>query len=226
MRTASAQYEKVIEELRGAYNGSAAKRDEMPKYAWKLAERSAFLDRLQLEGKTRLLEIGSGTGQDALFFQQHGLSVVATDLSPEMVERCRARGLEAHTMDFLNLDFPPESFDSVYALNCLLHVPNTDLPAVLSAIRDLLSPGGLLFVGTYGGEPSEGIAPDDRHDPPRFFSLRRDEQIQAFASGYFQILDFHVVEPGDSGQLVASVGTPGAFFDRFHFQSLTLRAPA
>lgn len=56
------------------------------------------------------------------------LQVVATDLSPAMVGFCRQKGLDAHVMDFLHLDFPAGSFDAVYALNCLLHVPNADLP--------------------------------------------------------------------------------------------------
>ena len=68
-----------------------------------------------------------------------------------MVERCRAKGIEAHVMDFLHLDFPAGSFDAVFAMNCLLHVPNQDLPAVLAAVRSI-RPGGLFFVGVYGGD--------------------------------------------------------------------------
>jgi SAM-dependent methyltransferase len=201
------RYQEVIAALRAAYAGSAAARDEFPKSEWKLAERAAFLERLRAEDKKRLLEVGAGTGQDSLFFQQHGLSVVATDLTPEMVERCRAKGLEAHVMDFLKLDFPPASFDAVYALNCLLHVPNADLPGVLSALRGLLAPGGLCFLGMYGGEPFEGVDPADPHDPPRFFSCRSDEQIVACVAERFEVLDFHVVP-----------------LESLHFQSLTLRA--
>ena len=37
-------------------------------------------------------------------------------------------------MDFLHLDFAPESFDAVDAMNRLLHVPDSDLPAVLEAV--------------------------------------------------------------------------------------------
>jgi SAM-dependent methyltransferase len=81
-------------------------------------------------------------------------------------------------MDFLRPDLPLESFDAVYAVNCLLHVPNTDLPDVLSAIRALLRPTGLFFLGVYGGAQEEGIA----------------EQIQRFAAPYFEIVDFHVVD--------------------------------
>ena len=64
-------------------------------------------------------------------------------------------------------------------------------------------------MGVYGGDGQEGPAEDDRHEPPRFFSWRTDEQIQGFASRYFSLVDFHVVERG-----------------QHHFQSLTLRRPA
>jgi SAM-dependent methyltransferase len=171
-----------------------------------VAERGAFLARLRERGCGRLLEIGAGTGQDSLFFQRHGLDVVAADLSPAMVARCREKGVDARVMDFRRPDLPPASFDAVYALNCLLHVPNSDLPAALSAIRALLRPGGLFFLGVYGGEQEEGIAEGDWHDPPRFFSLRTDEQIQRHAAESFDIVDFHVVE-----------------LEQFRFQSLTLR---
>ena len=134
---------------------------------------------------------------------------MATDLSPDMVTHCRAKGIDAHVMDFLNLDFPAGSFDAVYALNCLLHVPNRDFPAVLSAIAGLLRPGGLFFLGVYGGtENTEGPSPDDSLVPARFFSWRTDDRLQAFATeSGFTIVDFHTVDVGSGHR----------------FQSLTLR---
>ena len=89
-----------------------------------------------------------------------------------------------------------------------LHVPNADLPAVLAAIRAVLRPGGWLYMGVYGGDGHEGPAEDDRHEPPRFFSWRTDEQIKGFVTRYFSLVDCHVIEPG-----------------RLHFQSLTMRRP-
>jgi len=68
----------------------------------------------------------------------------------EVLEHCRAKGIDAHVMDFLHLDFPASSFDAVFAMNCLLHVPNQDLPDVLTAIRTVLRPDGLFFLGGYG----------------------------------------------------------------------------
>jgi SAM-dependent methyltransferase len=82
------RYHDILGNLRAAYDGGAEERDRRKKQPWKVAERAGFLERLA-QG-ARLLEVGAGTGQDSLFFIAHGLEVVATDLSPVMVERCRA----------------------------------------------------------------------------------------------------------------------------------------
>lgn len=202
-------YQQVINTLRAAYSHkSAAQRDTTEKEDWKIVERQQFLALLQQEGKTTLLEIGAGTGKDALFFQENGLRVVCTDLSPAMVALCRAKGLEAYEMDFLNLDFAPASFDAIYALNCLLHVPGAALPAVLEKIRSLLRPAGLFFLGVYGGFEKEGINENDYHDPPRFFSHHTDEFMQEVTTPYFDLLSFKVI----------------AWPERtMHFQSMRLR---
>jgi SAM-dependent methyltransferase len=201
----------VLASLRAAYDARAAWRDGLSQEPWKLAERQAFLERLA--PGARLLEIGAGTGQDSAYFQEEGFAVVAADLSAVMVEHCRAKGIEAHVMDFLHLDFPVGSFDAVFAMNCLLHVPNHDLPAVLAAIGAVLRPGGLFFVGVHGGnESAEGPIDDDddEHVPPRFFSHRTDEQLLVFATNArFDVVDFHSVDTGRGHR----------------FQSLTLRRP-
>jgi len=202
-------YQQVIETLRAAYSReSAGQRDNTEKEDWKLVERQQFLALLQQERKTTLLEIGAGTGQDSLFFQQNGLRVVCTDLSPAMIALCRAKGLEAYEMDFLHLEFAPASFDAIYALNCLLHVPTAALPAVLRKIRDLLRPSGLFFLGVYGGFEREGVNEQDYHVPPRFFSFHTDEYMKDAIAPYFDLVSFKVVS--FSGK-------------SWHFQSMTLR---
>lgn len=207
---AGVSYDEIRQNLRLAYDGAAGRRDAQHKEDWKLAERAAFLRRLQTQSCTRLLEIGAGTGQDSAFFAEHGLAVMATDLSAEMVARCRQKGLDARVMDFSRLEFADASFDAVHAMNCLLHVPNADLPAVLAEIARVLRPGGLFFLGVYGGSEGEGPADADDHVPARFFAWRSDEQILQFASRRFEVVDFHI----------AQVGT------NHRFQSLTLRCPA
>ncbi len=162
-------YNQVINNLRQSYDRQAEERDKRQISTWKIEERDYFLSMLQQENKRSLLEIGAGTGQYAKFFHDKGLTIICTDLSPEMVRLCRAKGLTAYTMDFLSLDFPDSSFDAVFALNCLLHVPKKDLPQVLQAIRALLKPDGLFYLGLYGGQERAGTWPEDDYEPKRFF---------------------------------------------------------
>jgi SAM-dependent methyltransferase len=184
--------EKLIGNLREAYDKRAAWRDERPYPEWKEKERANFLAYLKRENKRTLLEIGAGPGRDSLFFQQNGLEVVATDLSPEMVKLCRAKGLAAYVMDFASLDFS-EPFDAIFALNCLLHVPKSDLPAILQRLHGLLKPGGLFYMGVYGGQDFEGIYEADEHEPKRYFSLYLPEQIQEVVGRFFTPVYFRAI---------------------------------
>jgi SAM-dependent methyltransferase len=203
-------YEYLLDDMRQSYDGMAGERDRAEVEPWKREERQRFLDLLVEEGKGTLLEIGAGTGLHGLFFQESGLQVVCTDLSPENVRLCREKGLDAHAMDFLGLDFPASSFDAVFALNCLLHVPREDLPAVLQAVWRLLVPGGLFYLGQYGGIEKAGTWEHDHYEPKRFFSFLTDEQLEALATAWFERVGIRQITLGGDD--------PG-----FHFQSLTLR---
>lgn len=202
-------YDQVITNLLEFYNSDVERRDNREYPAWKREERQHFLSLLQQEGKNSLLEIGAGTGRDSQFFQQHGLKVTSTDLSPEMVKSCQQKGLTAYVMDFLHLDFPPGSFDAIYSFNCLLHVPVLNLPTVLQKIQGLLKPAGLFYLGVYGGIEREGARPDDPNEPKRFFSFHTDEYMQEATRQFFTLLYFKRVHLEGEGDL--------------HFQSMILR---
>ena len=209
-------YDQVIADLRLSYNATMAKqRDKEVKASWKISERQHFLDLLQKEGKQTVLEIGAGTGTDSKFLQDHGLQVIATDLSADMVKLCQQKGLTAYVMDFLGLDFPDCSFDAIYSVNSLLHVPTDSLPTVLQKIQGLLKPTGLFYLGVYGGSELEGLYNDDNHEPKRYFSHHTDNFMRQILSQYFEIVSFKSVPLEDTTHLKNSA--------HFHFQSITLR---
>ena len=101
-----------------------------------------------LRGK-RVLELGSGAGEGAVYLALQGASVVATDLSPGMlkvVERVAAiHGVTVeHTIcsaEDLSV-FSDSSFDLVYAANTLHHV---DTAQCLDEVKRVLKPGGRAF---------------------------------------------------------------------------------
>lgn len=167
-----------------AYDLQAEQRDLAERQPWKLQERAEFLRALHDRGLHTLLELGAGPGHDAKFFQDSGLEVTCIDLSPNMVSLCQDKGLRAQVMDFADLAFPDDSFDAIWALNCLLHVPKAELPNVLAGIRRVLKPGGLFYMGVYGGRNSEGVWEDDSYEPKRFFSFFDEAELREVVSQF------------------------------------------
>ena len=198
--------------LRESYGRKARERDLHAIQPWKSEERLRFLALLGDEGRRTLLELGAGPGKDGEFFRDRGLEVLCTDLSPEMVALCEDKGLAARVMDLSDLDLPPGIFDAVYALNCLLHVPDGDLPAVLRGIRTALKPGGLFYLGVYGGKDHEGVWEDAPYEPKRFFSFRTDERLREIVAGPFDVHSFRRIALDERA-------------DGLHFQSVILRKP-
>ncbi|MEE8414201.1 MAG: class I SAM-dependent methyltransferase [Dehalococcoidales bacterium] len=197
------------DDLRKAYDSNAQQRDSSFTQDWKIAERADFFSLLQQEDKSSLLEIGAGHGRDSKFFHDQGLEVVCLDLSPEMVRLCSEKGLTAYEMDMADLQFPADSFDAVYSLNSLLHLTRTELPVVLQRISEILKPGGLFYLGLYGGLDFEGIRENDNYTPKRFYSYYSDDPIRQIVTRVFDLLSFNH-PAGDAN-------------NPFHFHSLTLR---
>lgn len=191
-----------------AYDKYAEDRDSRKLADWKIQERAYFLGLLKEEQKETLLEIGAGTGRDSQFFRDNGLQVISTDISSEMVRLCHQKELSAFLMDFYNLGFRDRSFDAIWALNCLLHVPKKEFPEVLQGIQFVLKPTGLFYMGVYGGREFEGIWQEDFYTPKRFFSFYPDQRIQEVVSVFFEILYFKVVHLEEG---------------KAHFQSMILR---
>ena len=200
--------EALKQQLRAAYDRKIEERDSRTAPAWETEERDLFLDLLQQEHKHSLLELGAATGTDGQFFQDAGLEVVCTDLSPEMVSRCQKKGLTACVMDVAELQFPADSFDAVYAMNCLVHVPKVEWLKVLQGINRVLKANGLCYVGVYGGYEHEGSLVEDGYEPKRFFSLYTDEQLQNVLRGILHLHAFRHIPHGWAG---------------LHFQSAIVR---
>jgi SAM-dependent methyltransferase len=101
-----------------------------------------------LKGR-RLLDLGSGLGEAAVYFALRGARVTATDVSPEMcalaVETARHHGvaIEAVAVPVERLDVPEGSFDLAYGANLLHHLADVD--RALAAVRRALRPGGRCF---------------------------------------------------------------------------------
>lgn len=192
-------HETVKDELRRAYDAKADERDSMKDAQWKQPQRDRFLARLREADARTLLELGAGHGVNAQYFAGQGLAVTCVDMSPRLVERCRARGLDARVMDFTDLDLPDAAFDAVFAMNSVLHVPRTELTGTLAGVARVLRSEGLFYWGQYGGNDHEGPLDTDHYEPKRYFSLLTDARIREYAEQHFEVLDFDRIDFPETG---------------------------
>lgn len=109
-------------------------------------------------GGARLLDLGCGTGIDAVYLAKRGYEIVAIDWSPQMVARTCARVKEANlshrvTAEVLGIHelawLSGERFDGIYSdlgpLNCV-----SDLSAVAQSCAAVLKPQGKLVASVIG----------------------------------------------------------------------------
>jgi SAM-dependent methyltransferase len=156
----------------------------------------------------RLLELGCGAGDNALWLAAWGFEVYGVDLSPTAVawagEKARNRSLQAvfEVGDVLTLDNYPDGFFDFVLDGCCLHcIIGPDRGEVLKNARRVLKPGGFFFVMTMCNDPvNEAVkAGFDRSSrcwmhgdlAVRYFGLPQDILEEIRAAG-FRLLNWEV----------------------------------
>jgi SAM-dependent methyltransferase len=141
----------------------------------------AFIDKYisLLPGK-RVLNLGSGSGRDALLLRDRGLEVVCLDASKAMVEITNNLGFESHLATFAELGFPKESFDGIWAYTSLIHIPKDEAKEVIKNIRTLLKPDGVFAIGVIQGETASMVERKTMPGAARYFKNYTSEELKAF----------------------------------------------
>ncbi len=96
----------------------------------------------------KILEIGTGAGQDGLWFCSQGYDVTLTDASDVAFDSIRAKSkseIKLEKVDITKtLPFQEGSFDVVYAQLVLHYFNDEMMNFIISEIQQVLSSGGLL----------------------------------------------------------------------------------
>lgn len=108
--------------------------------------RAQFIARgANLRSGIHVLEIGCGTGLFTEMFAQTGARLIAVDLSPEILEKARVRGLPEDQVKFIAARFEEceveGPFDAVIGSSVLHHLV---VDESLHKIFEMLKPGGVL----------------------------------------------------------------------------------
>jgi ubiquinone/menaquinone biosynthesis C-methylase UbiE len=193
--------------------------------AWMRLESLAALQAAFPSG-SRLLEIGCGTGEEALALARLNHSIVATDISPVMIETCRRKAtvqgvpdiewrvVPAGQADTLLSEYGPAAFDGAYAsfgaLNC-----EPQLEPVAATLAGLLRPEARLVCSVMGRWCAWEIAWG-------LFHLRPREAFRRLGQDW---IGAGLASPGGTLSIPVRYYTPGAFSRAFkpQFQVRTAR---
>lgn len=103
-----------------------------------------------------VLEVGCGTGLVLLRIREFARSARGVDLSPGMLEKARARGLDVKLGSATELPFESSSFDVTCSFKVLAHVP--DIEKALSEMARVTRPGGMILAEFYNPYSLRGLA--------------------------------------------------------------------
>ena len=182
--------EKTID----SYNKNAKKLSEKFKSLMDLKRRcefQRFIDLLKTN-RNKILDLGCGSGDHSLYFKERGLDVTSIDLSEEMINLCKEKGLNAFLMDIENLEFEDKSFNGIWAVTSLLHVPKSKLNEVIKKLNLILNDNGILYVCVKEGKGEELVV--DESGDTRFFAFWSEEEMKKLFDDYFVLLESNKVQ--------------------------------
>ncbi len=102
-----------------------------------------------------VLEVGCGTGLVLERIAGFAKSARGIDLSPGMLEKARARGLDVSEASATELPFPDDSFDVTCSFKVLAHVPAIE--KALSEMARVTRPGGVVLAELYNPWSLRGL---------------------------------------------------------------------
>ncbi len=134
--------------------------------------RLAWLDRARyrIPLGSDVLDLGCGAGIPMTKALAAGRQVTGVDLSTRQLELARRNVPEATFIrsDMTRLDWPSATLDAVVAFYSLTHLPQAELPGLLTSIYRWLRPGGV-FMASMGAHEAPDEIESDWLGVPMFF---------------------------------------------------------
>lgn len=172
---------------------AVGRRTELPDHRVRVHDR--FVALLRAEGRSSVVDLGSGPGLDTERFVARGFDAVGVDLAPANAVAMGERGLRGVAASLFSPPFQPASFDAAWTMSTLVHVPDDRFDDALAAIIALVPIGAPIAVGTWGGFDFEGVSEFGDIRPYRFFALRNHDRLERMLAAHGDIERFETSRP-------------------------------
>ena len=136
--------------------------------AQKLME-DKLAEKLNLGSNSLVLDAGCGEGGVAIYLaQKYRFRIRGVDLLDSAIKKANKKAMDLglqdrvsfRVMDYTKLSFPDKSFDGVYTIESLVHVP--DYQQALRQFHRVLKPHGRLALFEYSTCPKKDLTPEQK----------------------------------------------------------------
>jgi SAM-dependent methyltransferase len=150
--------------------------------------RRIFLNLLPKHEGLSILDAGCANGRDIPYFTSKGFKVIGIDLCEPFLRIARKNNPDVLflNMDLRKLHFPAKTFDGIWAMASLLHIPKKEMLKTLKGFKKVLKPGGVFLLSFMSGENDGLREHPGLHWPERHFSDFQPEELENLIakSGY------------------------------------------
>lgn len=153
------------------------------KVPWDLGGPQPIVKELEQNGHItgRVLDVGCGTGDTAIYLAQKGYSVMGIDFIPKAIDVASARAKKAgskihfQVFDAMELDHLHERFDTIIDLGLFHNLSDNERICYTSSLGSALEPGGIFHLLCFSDSQPGFIGPR---------RITREEISQTFSQGW------------------------------------------
>ncbi|OGF25849.1 hypothetical protein A2331_04635 [Candidatus Falkowbacteria bacterium RIFOXYB2_FULL_34_18] len=155
---------------------------------------SDFLN--QLKPKSLILDVGCAGGRDAKIFTKAEHQVIGIDIVEEFLKEAKKNVPKAKfkKMDLMNLKFPDNNFDAIWAMAVLLHFSKTDGKKIIKSFYEILKPDGYLHIGLKRGGGEKNVKEKLSNNQNRYFVFYYKYEIEKILKDCsFKIIESSII---------------------------------
>ena len=134
------QAQKILKDVVTSYSKIAEEFDATRDHPW--SEFDIFLNQMDFEEEQKLLDVGCGNGRLLDFFKDQPIDYTGLDNNKKLLAIARKTRKQENKKiifkygDILKLPFPTNTFDTVWCIAVLHHIPTEELQ--LKALKEML----------------------------------------------------------------------------------------
>lgn len=139
--------------------------------------------------KSKLIDIGFGSGRDMLYFKSLGFDVFGIDPTPDFCKEAKIKGLNVDCCEIMDLANSIIKYDSIWASAVLHHIPKALLNQVFKICNDLLEENGIMYFSVKYGN-FEGY-----DELGRYFNYLTEKTANDYLKDTgFKVIDIKITE--------------------------------